>query len=104
MGKNKSYFTPHFDSGDFVVVVNAAGIILSGKKETQKKFYRHSGYPGGLRIQTAAQIRKDKPESLIRHAVGGMLPKTKLGQSMLKKLFVYPAGDHPHQDKFKSQN
>lgn len=102
MGKNKSYYVPYLDTGDYVVVVNAPKVILSGKKEAQKKYYRHSGYPGSLRIKTAAQVRESKPEYMIRHAVFGMLPKTKLGKQMLKKLYIYSAGEHPHQDKFKN--
>lgn len=101
MGKNKNYFTPHLDTGDYVIVVNAAGVILTGRKETQKKYYHHSLYPGGLKVKTAVGIRQSKPEELIRHAVRGMLPKTKLAKLMLKKLFIFPAGNHPYQAKFK---
>lgn len=100
MGKNKPYYTPYLDCGDYVVVINASKILLSGKKESDKKYFRHSGYPGGFRVKTAAQIRAQKPEELIRHAVGGMLPKTKLGKIMTKKLFVFPASEHPYKDKF----
>lgn len=102
MGKTKSYYTPHLDTGDFLVVINAAGVILTGKKENQKKYFRHSGYPGGLYQRTASQVREKEPEKLIRHAVAGMLPKTKLGKLMLKKLSVYPQSDHPHKDKFNN--
>ena len=102
MGKNKAYFTPHLDTGDHVVVINAVKILVSGKKENQKKYYQHSGYPGGLKSRLLKDIRKDKPGLLIRHAVVGMLPKTKLGKSILKKLYVYPGADHPHKDKFKN--
>ncbi|KKS03904.1 50S ribosomal protein L13 [Candidatus Curtissbacteria bacterium RIFCSPHIGHO2_12_41_11] len=102
MGKNKSYFTPNLDTGDFVVVVNAKDVMLSGKKENQKNYYRHSGYPGGMRISTAAQVRVKKPEDLVKHAVVGMLPKTKLGKLMVKKLFVFPEAEHSYKDKFKS--
>lgn len=101
MGKNKPYFSPYLDAGDNVVVINAAAIVLSGKKESQKKYARHSGYPGGLKLKTAADLRAQKPGELIRHAVVGMLPKTKLGRQMLKKLYIYPAGEHPHKDKIK---
>lgn len=101
MGKNKNYYTPYLDTGDYVVVINAESSVFTGKKETQKKYFRHSGYPGGLYVKTAAQIRKSKPDQLIRHAVYGMLPKTKLAKVMLKKLFVYPSSEHPHKDKFK---
>lgn len=101
MGKNKPYYIPYLDCGDYVVVVNASKILLSGKKESDKKYFRHSGYPGGFRIKTAAELRAQKPEELIRHAVTGMLPKTKLGKLMLKKLFIYPGGEHPYKDKFE---
>ena len=76
--------------------------MLSGKKENQKNYYRHSGYPGGMRISTAAQVRVKKPEDLVKHAVVGMLPKTKLGKLMVKKLFVFPEAEHSYKDKFKS--
>lgn len=102
MGKTKSYYTPYLDTGDYVVVVNASQVLLTGKKEIQKKYYRHSGYPGGFRASTAGQIREKKPELLIRHAVLGMLPKTKLGKIMLKKFFIYPEAEHPYKDKFKN--
>ena len=102
MGKIKSYYTPYLDTGDYVVVINAKDVLFSGKKENQKKYYHHSQYPGGLYVKTAAQVRKQKPEDLIRHAIVGMLPKTKLGKTMLKKLFIYPESEHPYRDKFKS--
>lgn len=101
MGKNKSYYTPYLDTGDYVVVINADKVKLSGKKENQKKYYRHSGYPGGLHVKTASQIRKINPEFLIRHSIKGMLPKTTLGKQMLNKLFVYAGEKHPHGDKLK---
>ncbi|MEK9146871.1 MAG: 50S ribosomal protein L13 [Patescibacteria group bacterium] len=101
MGKNKAYWTPYLDSGESVVVINAAKVVLSGKKEKQKVYWRHSGYPGGLKSKTAATVRAQKPQELVRLAVVGMLPKTKLGRLMLKKLYIYPAGEHPHKDKFK---
>jgi len=103
MGKNKSYYVPYLDTGDYVVVINAKDVTLSGKKESQKKYYHHSQYPGGLYVKTASQVRKQKPEDLIRHAVRGMLPRTKLGKLMLKKLFIYPESDHPYHNKFKDQ-
>jgi len=102
MGKNKGIYSPNLDTGDFVVVINAQKVALFGKKEKQKKYYRHSGYPGGLYMQTAAQVRKNKPENLIRNAVEGMLPKTKMGKIMLKKLYVFPQSSHPYQSKFKN--
>ena len=100
MGKNKNYYVSHLDTGDFVVVINAEKVKLSGKKESQKKYYRHSGYPGGLYVKTAAQTRSSKPEFLVRHAVRGMLPKTTLGKQMLKKLYVYTGSQHKPNDKF----
>lgn len=100
MGKNKPYFSPHLDTGDNVVVINAAKVVLSGKKEKQKVYWRHSGYPGGLKSKTAATIRAQKPQGLIRHAVVGMLPKTKLARLMLKKLYIFSRSDHPFSDKF----
>ena len=101
MGKNKSYYTPYLDTGDFVVVTNAQKVALSGKKEKQKKYYHHSQFPGGLKVKTAQQVREQKPEEVIRHAVRGMLPKTKLGKLMLKKLYVFKDEKHPYSDKLK---
>lgn len=102
MGKNKNIYSPNLDTGDCVVVINAQKIVLSGKKEKQKKYYHHSGYPGGLYMKTAQQIRSQKPEELIRNAIIGMLPKTKLGKIMLKKLYIFPDSNHPYTDKFKN--
>jgi len=101
-GKNKNYYTPHLDTGDFVVVINAKDVVLSGRKELQKKYYHHSGYPGGLSIKTAYQTRQTSSQDLIRHATQGMLPKTKLGKIMFKKLFIYADGKHPYAEKFKN--
>ena len=101
MGKNKSYYTPYLDTGDFVVVTNAQKVALSGKKEKQKKYYHHSQFPGGLKVKTAQQVRENKPDEVIRHSVRGMLPKTKLGKLMLKKLYVFKDDKHPYSDKFK---
>ena len=101
MGKNKSYYTPYLDTGDYVVVTNAQQVALSGKKEKQKKYYHHSQFPGGLKTKTAEQVRENKPEEVIRHSVRGMLPKTKLGKLMLKKLYVFKDDKHPYSDKFK---
>jgi len=101
MGKNKSYYTPYLDTGDYVVVTNAQKVALSGKKEKQKKYYHHSQFPGGLKTKTAQQVREQKPEEVIRHSVRGMLPKTKLGKLMLKKLYVFKDDKHPYSDKFK---
>lgn len=95
-GKNKPIFTPHVDTGDFVIVVNAAKIKLTGKKRKEKRYYHHSGYPGGLKTISAEQLLQKRPEELIRHAVKGMLPKNRLGRQMIKKLKVYPGPEHPH--------
>lgn len=96
-GKNKPQFTPFLDTGDFVVVVNAGGVKLTGNKLDQKIYYRHSGYMGGLKEICARHLLKKKPEELLRHAVRGMLPKNSLGRHQLKKLKIYAGGDHPHQ-------
>ncbi len=96
-GKNKVIFAPYMDTGDFVVVVNAAKISLTGKKMADKVYYRHSGFPGGLKAVTAGKMLGEKPEELLRTAVKGMLPKNTLGRSMLKKLKIYAGGDHPHE-------
>jgi large subunit ribosomal protein L13 len=96
-GKNKPEFTPHADTGDFVVVVNADQVKLTGKKLDQKIYYRHSGYTGGLKETSARQMMKKKPEEVLRHAVRGMLPKNSLGRQQLKKLKIYTGADHPHQ-------
>jgi large subunit ribosomal protein L13 len=95
-GKHKPEFTPHVDTGDFVVVINAEKIVLTGKKLQQKKYYRHSGYPGGLRTTTAQEMLNTKPERIIELAVYGMLPKNKLGSQMQTKLKVYAGAEHPH--------
>jgi large subunit ribosomal protein L13 len=95
-GKHKPQYTPHVDTGDFVIVINAAAIELSGKKLQQKRYYRHSGYPGGLKSTTAGELRSKRPELMIELAVKGMLPKGSLGRSQLKKLKVYAGEEHPH--------
>lgn len=96
-GKGKPQFTPHVDTGDFVIVVNAEKVHLTGKKLTQKVYYRYSGYPGGMKATTAGTLLKRHPERLIQHAVRGMLPKGKLGDALYKKLKVYAGERHPHQ-------
>ncbi len=96
-GKHKPIFTPHVDTGDFVIVVNAGKVSLTGKKWKEKLYIHHSGYPGGFKSTNAEQIRERFPERLIMMAVQGMLPKTKLGRAMLKKLKVYAGDAHPHQ-------
>lgn len=99
MGKSKAYFVRNLDCGDYVVVVNAKSVKATGKKEDQKKYYRYSGYPGGLSIKTLKEMRSEKPEDIIIHAVKGMLPQNKLRASMLKKLFVFAEAEHKYQDK-----
>ena len=96
-GKNKVTYTPHVDSGDFVIVINAKEVNLTGKKWEQKKYYHHSQYPGGLKEKTYEELRQQKPELIIEHAVKGMLPKNKLGQRMIKRLKVYGDNNHSHQ-------
>jgi large subunit ribosomal protein L13 len=96
-GKHKPVFTSHVDTGDFVVVINAKKVHLTGRKLTDKLYYRHSGYPGGLKAMSAEEMLKKKPENLIKHAVRGMLPKNKLGRKQLTKLKVYSSSDHPHK-------
>ena len=95
-GKHKTTYTPFMDVGDFVVVVNAATVKLSGRKEDQKIYRQHSGYEGGLREERARLVRQRKPERLVEEAVHGMLPKTKMGAAMYRKLKVYAGPDHPH--------
>ena len=97
MGKNKPLFTPHLDVGDYLIVINAERVILSGKKQKTKTYYRYSGYPGGLKSVTFSKYLKEKPEELFIHAVKGMLPHNRLGRKMLSKLFVYRDDKHPHQ-------
>lgn len=95
-GKTKPTFSPHADMGDFVIVVNAEKVVLTGKKETQKFYTRHSGYPGGLRRRSVREVRSTFPERLIENAVRGMLPRNALGEKQFKKLRVYAGPDHPH--------
>ena len=95
-GKRKPTYTPHVDVGDFVVVVNAEKIRVTGDKLAAKRYYRHSGYPGGLRFRTLADMLERRPEEVIRKAVRGMLPRSRLGRKQLIKLKVYAGPDHPH--------
>ena len=95
-GKNKPLFTPHMDVGDYVIVLNAAKVVTTGRKEKTKTYYRHSGYPGGLRLESITKMRERRPEELIRHAVRGMLPKNRLGRRLIRKLHVYAGTEHPH--------
>ncbi len=96
-GKHNPLFTPHVDTGDFVIVINAEKIRLTGKKWTQKVYHRHTGYIGGLKTTSAKELLEKRPEELIRRAVKGMLPKNRLGSQLYTKLKVYTGGDHPHQ-------
>ena len=96
-GKHNPMFTPHVDSGDSVIVVNAEKIVLTGRKWAQKKYYHHSGYIGGLKEITAKKLLEKRPEDLVRFAVKGMLPKNRLGRTLIKKLKVYAGGSHPHE-------
>ena len=95
-GKNKPGYTPHVDCGDYVIVINAEKVKLTGAKMTDKVYVRHTGYPGGQRFATPADYLAKKPESVIEHAVKGMLPKTRLGEAILKNLKVYAGAEHPH--------
>ena len=95
-GKHNPLYTPHVDSGDCVIVINAARIKLTGRKLDQKNYYRHSGYVGGLKSIKARKLMEKRPEDLISHAVRGMLPKNRLGRKLFKKLKVYAGADHPH--------
>lgn len=96
-GKNKPTFSPHMDMGDFVIVVNADKVVLTGKKETQKFYYRHSQYPGGLTKRSVRQVRQSHPTRIVESAVRGMLPKNTLGEQQLRKLKVYAGSSHPHE-------
>jgi large subunit ribosomal protein L13 len=96
-GKHKPQFTPHIDTGDFVVVINASKIVLTGNKMANKNYYRHSMHPGGLKVTPAHEMLKNKPERMIELAVHGMLPKNRLGNQMKLKLKVYAGAEHPHQ-------
>lgn len=100
-GKSKTNFVPYLDMGDFVVVTNASLVKVTGKKAQDKKYYSHSGFPGGLRTQSFATILADKPEEIIKHAVRGMLPNNKLKSKMIRKLFVFPGATHPYAKQLK---
>lgn len=101
-GKHKPIYSPHLDVGDYVIVVNAAEIKVTGNKLTQKIYYRHSGYPGGLKSVTLGRMMETHPTRVIEHAVKGMLPHNRLGAAMFKKLKVYPGAEHPHQGQVKA--
>ena len=96
-GKHRPTFTPGLDTGDFVIVVNAAKVTLTGNKWEEKRYYRHSGDPGHLHQRTAVELRDEMPERLVRYAVWGMLPKNRLGRQLLRKLKVYAGAEHPHE-------
>ena len=98
-GKDKPTFTPHVDGGDFVVVINAEKLKVTGKKSEQKKYFKHSLYPGGLKEKSYAEVLENNPERIVENAVKGMLPKNKLGKSMIKKLKVYRGSEHPHESQ-----
>lgn len=102
MGKNKPYFTGNLDCGDYVIVVNAEKIEVTGKKSEQKKYYRHSGYPGGFRTTTFNEQMKKDPRKIINHAVSGMLPKNKLRDERLRRLKIFVGDKHPYEDKIKN--
>lgn len=102
-GKGKVSYVPYLDNGDFVVVTNASLVKVTGKKTSQKKYVRHSGYPGGLKVEVFSDLLKRKPEDIILHAVKGMLPKSKLGKKMIKKLHVFPASTHPYKKQLKQE-
>lgn len=96
-GKNKPIFTPNVDTGDFVIVINAEKVRLTGKKLTDKVYYHHTGYIGGIKAQTAKELLKKTPEKIIEKAVWGMIPKNRLGRTIIKKLKVYKGAEHPHK-------
>ncbi len=95
-GKHKATYTPHIDCGDYVIILNASKVLLTGNKLEDKKYYSHSGYPGGLRTRTAKEMIEKYPEEMVEKAVKGMLPKNRLGRAMYKKLFVYAGSEHKH--------
>src|SRR5688572_21329727 len=95
-GKNKAYYTPHVDCGDFIIITNADKVTFTGNKMEEKLYDTFSGYPGGLRQETATSLLKRRPEAVVERAVKGMLPKNRLGRKMFKKLFVYAGAEHPH--------
>jgi len=102
-GKDKPVYTPHIDTGDFVVVINAEKVRVTGKKSTQKSYHRHSGYPGGARSHTLREMLQKHPDRVIRQAVKGMLPKNRLARQQLRKLKVYAGAEHPHAAQMPQQ-
>lgn len=103
MGKHKPIYAPHIDTGDYVVLINAAKVKVTGKKAEQKIYYRHSGYPGGLKSQSFEELFSKDPVLVIELAVKGMLPHNRLGRAMFKKLKVYPGNEHPHQAQIRKK-
>lgn len=103
MGKAKPYFVPYLDCGDYVVVVNAAQVRLSGKKSTQKIYTHYSGYPGGLKKKTFVQLQQENPTRIVKEAVSGMLPKNKLRDLMLRRLYIFTDEKHPYENKLKAK-
>lgn len=95
-GKHKPQYTPHVDTGDYIVVVNAEQVRVTGRKETDKVYYRHTGYPGGIKSRTLQEMREKRPEQIIQRAVKGMLPRNPLGRQVARKLKVYRGSEHPH--------
>lgn len=101
MGKGKAYFVRNLDCGDYVVITNGKEVVVTGKKEEGKKYYRHSGYPGGFKSETLRDLRGRRPEEIVRHAVKGMLPQNKLRDRMLRRLYVFAGEEHPYKEKFE---
>ncbi|MBN2010611.1 50S ribosomal protein L13 [candidate division KSB1 bacterium] len=95
-GKHKANYTPHLDLGDHVIIINAEKIRVTGRKAEQKQYYRHSGYPGGMKVRSYSSLIDEKPAFILEHAIKGMLPKNRLGRQMFRKLRVYVGSDHPH--------
>jgi len=104
IGKHKPIYTPHLNTGDFVIVLNAAKVRVTGKKAEQKVYYRHSGYPGGLKSTSFAKMMETHPTRAIEYAVKGMLPHNRLGREMFRRLKVYPGDTHPHQAQVRGEN
>lgn len=102
-GKHKATYTPHIDCGDYVIIINASKVLLTGNKLEDKKYYSHSQYPGGLRTRTAKEMIEKYPEEMVEKAVKGMLPKNRLGRAMYRKLFVYAGSDHKHMAQKPSE-
>lgn len=103
-GKDKPFYVPYLDTGDYVIVTNATFVKVTGKKAQSKKYIRHSGYPSGLKEETFTRLIERKPEEIIRHAVSGMLPKTKLGRNIIKKLYIYGSSKHPFGKQLGGQS